>query len=182
MTTSGPAYPWYTVVTGDDLEQGDILEECPVLGPPDQLALQIAGPGTQLPFECEFADVIVMTQSCDLVLGRGDDRDEVLLCAVWQRSEFTEGPFQKSGDWENARKGRMPAYHVLAHCNEANFKRGPRLVDFGRLYTLPLSFVRIRAAARPRIRLMPPYREHLSQAFARKFMRVGLPVDITPFK
>ena len=29
-----------------------------------------------------------------------------------------------------------------------------------------------------RLRLLPPYREHLSQAFARYFMRVGLPVDI----
>jgi hypothetical protein len=29
-----------------------------------------------------------------------------------------------------------------------------------------------------RLRLLPPYREHLSQAFARYFMRVGLPQDI----
>ena len=29
-----------------------------------------------------------------------------------------------------------------------------------------------------RIRVLPPYREHLSQAFARFFMRVGLPQDI----
>ena len=33
-----------------------------------------------------------------------------------------------------------------------------------------------------RLRLLPPYREHLSQAFARFFMRVGLPVDIPPFR
>jgi len=32
-----------------------------------------------------------------------------------------------------------------------------------------------------RLRLLPPYREHLSQAFARFFMRVGLPSDIPPF-
>ncbi len=30
----------------------------------------------------------------------------------------------------------------------------------------------------PRLRLLPPYREHLSQAFARFFMRVGLPVAV----
>lgn len=28
------------------------------------------------------------------------------------------------------------------------------------------------------LRLLPPYREHLSQAFARYFMRVGLPQDL----
>ncbi len=33
----------------------------------------------------------------------------------------------------------------------------------------------------PRPRLLPPYREHLAQAFARFFMRVGLPVDIPAF-
>jgi hypothetical protein len=31
---------------------------------------------------------------------------------------------------------------------------------------------------KPHKRLLPPYREHLSQSFARYFMRVGLPVDI----
>jgi hypothetical protein len=28
---------------------------------------------------------------------------------------------------------------------------------------------------------MPPYREHLAQAFARYFMRVGLPREAHPF-
>jgi hypothetical protein len=31
------------------------------------------------------------------------------------------------------------------------------------------------------VRLLPPYREHLAQAFARFFIRVGLPVDVPPF-
>ena len=30
--------------------------------------------------------------------------------------------------------------------------------------------------------IIPPIREHLSQAFARFFMRVGLPFNIPPFK
>ena len=33
--------------------------------------------------------------------------------------------------------------------------------------------------AKSRLRLRPPYREHLSQAFARFFMRVGLPQAVT---
>jgi hypothetical protein len=41
--------------------------------------------------------------------------------------------------------------------------------------------VRSRAKAAKRLRLLPPYREHLSQSFARFFMRVGLPIDIPPF-
>jgi hypothetical protein len=48
---------------------------------------------------------------------------------------------------------------------------------------LPFPFLSSLAAANgKRLRLLPPYREHLSQAFARFFMRVGLPTDIPKFK
>ncbi len=51
------------------------------------------------------------------------------------------------------------------------------------MYTLPLTFVRERAARTGEgLRLLPPYREHLSQAFARYCMRGGLPQDIPPFR
>ncbi|MCS6860043.1 MAG: hypothetical protein NZT92_06970 [Abditibacteriales bacterium] len=62
-------------------------------------------------------------------------------------------------------------------------QREIRVVDFRRVYTLPKAFVRNFAAAQgKRLRPLPPYREHLAQAFARFFMRVGLPVDIPPFR
>jgi hypothetical protein len=37
----------------------------------------------------------------------------------------------------------------------------------------------LRERQRPRLRLRSPYREHLSQASARFFMRVGLPRPVT---
>ena len=40
MNAEVPAYPWYAIVTGEDLEQGDILEGCPIFFPPDDLATQ----------------------------------------------------------------------------------------------------------------------------------------------
>jgi hypothetical protein len=56
-------------------------------------------------------------------------------------------------------------------------------VDFRRVFSLPLGFMRGLATAQGnRLRLLPPYREHLSQSFARFFMRVGLPEDIPAFK
>ncbi len=33
------AYPWYCLVNSDELEQGDILEHCPVFAPPLNLIL-----------------------------------------------------------------------------------------------------------------------------------------------
>jgi hypothetical protein len=83
---------------------------------------------------------------------------------------------------EDVRRGNLPGFHLLAECELPDFAREVRIVDFRRVYSLPLSFVRRRATTvGDRLRLLPPYREHLSQAFARFFMRVGLPVDIPPF-
>ena len=71
------------------------------------------------------------------------------------------------------------AYHLLDKCDVPSFNRGYRVVELRRVFALPIDFVRDYATnAGQRLRLMPPYREQLSQSFARFFMRVGLPVDI----
>jgi hypothetical protein len=72
---------------------------------------------------------------------------------------------------------------MLAPCNLSGFELDVAVVDFRRVYSLPLDYLREFATETgDRIRLLPPYREHLAQAFARFFMRVGLPIDIPPFK
>jgi hypothetical protein len=53
-----------------------------------------------------------------------------------------------------------------------------RVVDFRNVFSLPFDFLKSYCAEGERLRLLPPYREHLSQAFARFFMRVGLPVPV----
>ena len=174
-----PAYPWYAPVGGDDLEQGDILESCPVFLPPDNLAEEMP---SATDFRWEERDLILLSQTCDLVKGR-EKLDEVLFCAVWRRSELTEGHLATNKGMEDARRGNLPGFHVLAACDLPGFVREVRVVDFRRIYSLPLGFARRRALTTgPRPRLLLPYREHLSQAFARFFMRVGLPVDVPPFK
>ena len=56
-----------------------------------------------------------------------------------------------------------------------------RVVDFRAIYTVPRDFLErlLKERRKPRLRLLPPYREHLSQAFARFFMRVGLPAPLS---
>lgn len=57
------------------------------------------------------------------------------------------------------------------------------VVDFRQLFTLPKEFLEaFTSAAGQRLRLRSPYREHLAQAFARYFMRVGLPHDARAFE
>jgi hypothetical protein len=172
-------YPWYDLVTGDDLEQGHLLEACPVFSPPEDLAVS---PVTEAVFRWEQRDVVVMAQTCDLVKGR-EKVTEVLLCPVWARSELTEGYLATAKGMEEARRGNLPGFYVLAACALPGVSREVRVVDFRRVYSLPLGFVRRQATATPsRLRLLPPYREHMAQAFARFFMRIGLPVDIPAFK
>ena len=174
------AYPWFGVIEGDELEQGDILESCPVFLPPPDLDVHAERP-TNATVQWKEQDLIVMSQSCDLVKGRRGIED-VLLCAIWKRSEFTGGHFlEKDSEMENARKGRFPKVHVLAASTIPGLEREVRVVDFQRVYSLPVPFVRKRAGMARRLRLLPPYREHLSQSFARFFMRVGLPIDIPSF-
>lgn len=173
-------YPWYQCVADDSIEQGDIFESCPVFIPPDNLTLDINAPSNAT-FRWEKRDVIVMSQTCDLVKGR-KKLSEILLCSVWNRSELT-GHLATSKGMEDARRGNLPAYHVLAACSLQGQAREIRIADFRQVYSLPVSFLRqLTTKYENHIRLLPPYREHLSQAFARFFMRVGLPVDIPQFK
>ena len=132
-------------------------------------------------FEWEDRDVIVISQTCDMVKGR-EKISEVLVCPVWLRSELTEGFLATNKAMEDARRGNLPGLQVLASSTLPGFEREVRLVDFRRVYSLPLHFVRRQIGESERLRLLPPYREHLAQGFARFFMRVGLPVDIPPFK
>jgi hypothetical protein len=176
---SGEQYPWYASVEDDSVEQGDIFEACPVFRlPPEAVDRSI----TEIAVEWVPYDLIVMSQSCDLVAGR-EKIEDVLLCAVWTRSEALGGA--SKNDLEQIRRGQRPRYHLLAESKLASGTRDVRVVDFGEVYSLPLKLLRRRATQAgqgARLRLLPPYREHLSQGFARYFMRVGLPVDIPPFK
>ena len=174
-----PDYPWYDAAEGDDIQQGDILERCRVFKPPPDLeAKLLSGPEVVW----EERDLVVLSQSCDLVKGRCKV-EEVLFCAVWARSEFKpEDYLSTSKGMENARRGNLPAFHVLAESEIVGLEREIQVVDFRRVCTLPIEYVRNLASEKsPRLRVLPPYREQLAQAFARFFMRVGLPIDIPTF-
>lgn len=79
--------------------------------------------------------------------------------------------------------GSFPAYRVINAGELPGHESEPHIVDFKRVFSLPVGFLRNFAGRRgSRVQLMPPYREHLFQSFARYIMRVGLPVDIPPFR
>lgn len=43
MASGIPDYPWFGVIEGDDIEQGDIVENFPVFLPPDDLVVDAGG-------------------------------------------------------------------------------------------------------------------------------------------
>lgn len=169
-------YPWYDIVDSNaDLLQGDFIKECPVVIPPSEIFNDVE-------VRIINYDVVIMSQSCDLVQRK---LDLVLVSPVWPLTEFEKrSEFFKSRKGKEAlRQGNVPGYHLLNKCEMDGFKTDYLVVDFRSVYSIPFDFLISLAASRgTRLRLLPPYREHLSQAFARFFMRVGLPVDIPPFK
>ena len=175
LQSSVVSYPWFGIFEGDDLQQGDIFEDCKVYQPPD-FSTQSTGKPT---VRWEKRDLILMSQSCDLVKGRKDIA-RASLCEVWGRSEFAKvnSPLGKAEKLEQVRKGQMPRYHLLAESRLQGYERELRIVDLFEVHSLPIEFLRDEAARTKHLRLLPPYREHLAQSFARVYMRVGLPIDI----
>ncbi|MBU7047164.1 MAG: hypothetical protein HXS54_12095 [Theionarchaea archaeon] len=169
-------YPWYDIVDADEnLMQGDFIEECPVVIPTSEILDEVEA-------QVISYNVVVMSQSCDLVQGKVD---LVLVCPIWVLGDFEKRNvfFRKGQGKEALRRGNVPGYHLLNKCKIDGFQKDYLVVDFRNVYGVPFNFLVDLARKRDkRVRLLPPYREHLSQAFARFFMRVGLPVDIPPFR
>ena len=163
-------YPWYErIESGGELDQGDILFNCPIVQI-DELAQWPLGSGV-IPLSSQEGDMIIMTQTCDFANGKTRN---VIVC---RHSSVTELGFGKARQKEIIR-GLRPREAML-EASDGAFPMERRVIDLGEIYSLLIAFVRLLAATQtPRLRLLPPYREHISQAFARFFMRVGLPQDI----
>jgi hypothetical protein len=174
-----PSYPWYEIVPADDgLQQGDIIRDCPVIQPPRGVDL-FAGLSTE-PIVFLY-DVVILSQSCDLVNGK---LDIVLVSPIIPIEEFRQShpDLRNPRMLDRVRQGDLPGYHMLRECDLEGHPFPHQIVDFRSVYGVDFEFLSDFAIRRvPRVRLLPPYREHLSQAFARFFMRVGLPVDIPAF-
>jgi hypothetical protein len=163
-------YPWYGLADGDDLQQGDLVFGCPF----DRV--DASGEADRTNY-----NVVIMSQSCDLVHGK---LEMVQVCPFWdlealaQREEYFRG---KRGR-EELRRGNLPGYHLLNRCALPEKQTDFLVIDFRMQFAVKFATLKpLASSQKPRLRLLPPYREHLAQALARFYMRVGLPVDIPAF-
>ena len=170
---------WFSVVEGADLEQGDLLPNCPV---PFVQAFGELADNEEVNVTVELHDLCVLTQSCDLV---NEKVETILLGRVvtWEDVVVAKGQgYSGSKMRKKVREGLQPALCLL-HRRREEPKLPWSVVDFQHLYVLPRKLVVERALSLGRrLRLESPYREHLAQAFARYFMRVGLPHDAITFE
>jgi hypothetical protein len=89
----------------------------------------LAEPWDESSFAWQEQDVVVMTQTCDLVPGREKVTD-VLFCAAWSRDDLKSGHPSTPRGLEDARRGNLPGYHLLAGCDLPGIARQVRVVDF----------------------------------------------------
>jgi hypothetical protein len=166
---------WWIKTRGRTLGQGDILFNCGI-------PIMLDNPNSsQLKVDVAYTDVIIISQSCDL---ENKKLNFVAVCPVHNLiNRAQQDPaFKKLDILENIRIGRKEGLHLLASPENPENNQEALLVDFREIYSLPFTYLQDFAeAAGDRWRLQPPYLEHLSQAFARFFMRVGLPSSIPPY-
>jgi hypothetical protein len=187
---------WYEeVLPSTKLTQGDLIPNCPLITWKDEPVLLQGRPETETlktMVVAVKANIVVMTQACDL---ENEKVRNVVLCpyhslsefqAVWRTDRTSNSRSTSAKDWANFCKqicnGFVWNLAILNAGDAASLTTEHCIVEFHEVYTIPRNFLESLLLQRdqPRLRLLPPYREHLSQAFARFFMRVGLPVPVTP--
>ena len=173
--------------------QGDLIPSCPV-ATWDKTKLHAQGQSEEeflrTAINAIRADVVVMTQACDLKQGH---ITKVTLCPhlpldkyrpLWEAKQLSSNQNPTEKAWrafcDDLKDGLIWNFSLLNNGQTESLHIEHRVVDFHDVYTLPRQFLESLLQQRdiPRLRLLPPYREHLSQAFARFYMRVGLPTPI----
>lgn len=172
------------IENSDDITQGDLIENCSIILPNEETYNTVISEEDQEAesmIDLDIMDidtVVVLSQACDL---SNKKIDSVVLYKVWPLKELiTVNEYYKSSKAkESLRQGKEPSYHLLNAYTSEHANLDFSVVDFHRIYTVPKIYLKkVAQSCSVRLRLLPPYREHLSQAFARYFMRVGLPSDI----
>lgn len=176
------SYPWYESISDGTLRQGDIFFDFPVfVAKADATVMKkyLSGVskvnfgGTVLKM-----NVIVASQSCDL---EHDKVKTVILCPVWDLDHVRDKFDWDDEKLENVRTGRENNWHLVNKSDDPEAEMS--VIEFRRVYTTTKKMLTMFAEKNgSHVRLMPPYREHFSQAFGRYFMRVALPNDIPTFE
>lgn len=164
------------------LQQGDIIVGCNILIPGKECYLgTLSENDIEIDMSFSTIDVIILSQSCDL---SNEKIDSIILCPIIPLRKLIEEDqnFKSSKYREQLRQGNVPSFHLLEKIRFGeNLDEEFYVVNFKHIYSVPKDYLKALLGSREkekRLRLKSPYVEHLSQSFARYFMRVGLPSSI----
>src|SRR5205823_3837166 len=126
---------WWAQWRGDDLAQGDLLPGCQV----PHFGDDFGKTGVAEVVPVIRANLIVVTQSCDLVNRKVP---QVALCPIASlfSIEQTTPHIWKKEEWEKVRMGRREGLYMLASPEHPENNRESFIVDFKQIYSLPLPF------------------------------------------
>lgn len=165
---------WYTEVSAnEEINQGDIFFKCPILLPDQdydfsEFDFNDKSSFQKIQMKVYTANIIVLTQSCDIV--NNPPLDNIIVGKIDDIVGETH-TFLKE-----VLSNRRPSYHLLNKKDYGNIKINYQIVDFTSLYSIPYRILNhCRQEQSPRLRLNSPYIEQLSQRFGNFFSRVGLP-------
>jgi len=168
----------WKMISESKLQQGDVLDGCAI--PIVQSDFRYDTEEGEI--DVEIRRLIVATQSCDLENAKAP---YVALCPIYTLSEFreTNTRFASKDQCENVRRGKVEGLYMLPSPSDPNDNQQAFIVDFRMIVSLPIEYLSSHAITiGDRPRLNSPFVEHYSQAFARFFMRVGLPSQIPAYK
>ena len=174
-------YPWYDDIRDDaEIEQGDIIVDCnAILAYEEHYNNIINNIENDIELDVITFNGIVLSQSCDIV---NDKVTNVIVCPLVTLKDLCENEeyYKSSAAREGLRQGKEPAHHLLQKVSLSQDKSSDfYVVSFRHIHSIPKRYIKALIKNKIRKRLLPPYREHLSQSFARYFMRVGLPTNIS---
>lgn len=178
---------WYELVNGGELRQCDILRGVIIpqvsgLNTINQVRQAYEDPVShQVAADLNMADLMILTQSCDLEKEGQQESVLTALISPWHPTYTNKTKKDRLSLQKQVQRGSTNSMCLLSAREE---KPGMdwSVVDFRSLHTLPRKYIQEHAIDQgDRLRLASPYREHISQAFARFFMRVALVNNLSEF-
>jgi hypothetical protein len=159
----------YSYPSSDEpLDQGDLIDGCPVLHVRDFRF----DPPRSVEVDYDFRRVIVVTQTCDLA---NQKATTVSLAEVFDAQHLIDQRTLQPSDIKGPiRAGRVWVLYFLPA--NADLGMSEMIVDLRRLHTVRIDLLIDLCRANQRLaRVQTPYREHLAKHFADTFSRIGLP-------
>ena len=160
----------YQLPTAEEpLDQGDIIDGCPIL----QVALFDPQQPATPKVACSISRVVVLTQTCDLA-NQKTQRGAVAIVHNAQR--LVDQNIVRAAEIRGPiRAGRVYGWYFLPA--DIHLGLDESIVDLRQLHTVPLEVLKTLCGLGGRkTRIQPLYREHLAKHFADTYSRIGLPL------